>query len=137
MTKNTAIPPVVVQCSAALSELRPMRRGSINERQMKCGKASCPCQREPKARHGPYYTLTQAVDGKTRSRYVREEQLSILQRQIAAGREFRRRVDALGEACEQWADAELEPGEQAAEAAEKKGFRRRSKPKSGARSKRS
>lgn len=137
MAKNTAIPSMVVQCSAALSELKPMRRGSINERQMKCGKASCPCQREPKARHGPYYTLTQAVGGKTRSRYVGEEQLPILQRQIEAGREFRRRVDAVWEACERWADAEIEPGEQVVETAEKKGFRRRSKPKSGMRSKRS
>ena len=98
MTKNMAVPSVVVQCSAALSELRPMRRGSINRRQMRCGKASCRCQREPKARHGPYYTLTQAVGGKTRSRYVGEEQLPILQRQIEAGREFRRRVDAVWEA---------------------------------------
>ena len=137
MTKNTAIPSVVVQCSAALSEVEPMRRGSINERQMKCGKAGCPCHQDAKARHGPYYTLTQAEGGRTRSRYVSAEQLPVLRRQIEAGREFRRRVDALWKACEQWADTELEPGEQVAEAAEKKGFRRRSKLPSGTRSKRS
>jgi hypothetical protein len=137
MTKNSSIPPAVVQRSAALLELQPMRRGNIGERHMKCGKATCLCQQDAKARHGPYYTLTQAEGGKTRSRYVSEEQVPIVQRQIEAGREFRRRVDALWEACEQWADAELEPGEEAAEAAEKKGFRRRSKPRSRAQSKRS
>jgi hypothetical protein len=137
MTQHTSIPSSVAQCSAALSGPRPMRRGTINERHMKCGQANCACQSDPKARHGPYYMLTHAEGGKTRSRYLSQEQVSTVGRQIEAGREFRRRVDALWEACEQWADAELEPEEQATEVAEKKGFRRRSKPKSGAKSKRS
>ena len=102
-----------------------MRRGSINERRMKCGQANCACQRDPKARHGPYYTLTQAAGGKTRSRYVAAEQITLLRRQIEAGREFRQQVEAYWGACEQWADAELEPTP-AAEAAEKKGSRRAS-----------
>jgi hypothetical protein len=100
-----------------------MRRGSVNERRMKCGQANCACQRDPKARHGPYYTLTQAAGGKTRSRYVDAEQVPVLRRQIEAGGEFRQQVEAYWDACEQWADAELEQT-QAAEAAEKKGSRR-------------
>src|SRR5256886_17496937 len=70
MTNPTSLPPQVAELSAALSQPRPMRRGSVNERRMKCGQAHCACQRDPKARHGPYYTLTQATGGKTRSRYV-------------------------------------------------------------------
>src|SRR5205809_7075526 len=100
-----------------------MRRGSVNERRMKCGQAHCSCQRDPKARHGPYYTLTQATGGKTRSRYVAAAQVPVLRRQIEAGREFRQQVEAYWEACEEWADAELE-STPAAEAAEKKGSRR-------------
>jgi hypothetical protein len=92
---------------------------------MKCGQANCACQRDPKARHGPYYTLTQAADGKTRSRYVAAEQITLLRRQIEAGREFRQQVKAYWDACEQWADAELEQT-QVSEAAEKKGSRRAS-----------
>jgi hypothetical protein len=125
MTNPTALPPQVAELSAALSQPRPMRRGSINERRMKCGQAHCACQRDPKARHGPYYTLTQAAGGKTRSRYVDAEQITLLRRQIEAGREFRQQVEAYWDACEQWADAQLEQT-QAAEAAEKKGSRRAS-----------
>jgi len=109
-----------------------MRRGFLGERHMKCGKAGCPCHQDVTARHGPYYTLTQAEGGQTRSRYVAEQHVPIIRRQIEAGREFRRRVEALWEACERWADAELESGEPAAGAAEKKGFRRRSKQRSRA-----
>jgi len=51
---------------------------------------------------------------------VAQEEAPIIRRQIEGGGKFRRRVDALWEACEQWADAGLEPGERTAEAAEKK-----------------
>ena len=119
MTNHAPLPQQVVELSAALSQPRPMRRGSVNERRMKCGQANCACQRDPKARHGPYYTLTQAAGGKTRSRYVVAEQVPVLRRQIEAGREFRQQEEAYWGACEQWADAELEQT-QAAEAAEKR-----------------
>lgn len=129
MPSHSALPPQVTELSAALSQPRPMRRGSINERRMKCGQANCACQRDPKARHGPYYTLTQAAGGKTRSRYVAAEQVPVLRRQIEAGREFRQQVEAYWDACEQWADTELQPTP-AAEAAEKKGSARASARKS-------
>ncbi len=130
MKNYTPLPPQVAELSAALSQPRAMRRGSVNERRMKCGQTNCACQRDPKARHGPYYTLTQAAGGKTRSRYVTAERVLVLRRQIDAGREFRQQVEAYWEACEQWADAELEHT-QAAEAAEKKGSRRVSGKRSG------
>jgi hypothetical protein len=113
-----------------------MRRGTVNERRMKCGQANCACQRDPKARHGPYYMLTQAAGGKTRSRYVGADQVPVLRRQIEAGREFRQQVEAYWDACEHWADAELEAAE-AAEAAEKKGSRRALGKRSGKSSRRS
>jgi hypothetical protein len=106
-----------------------MRRGSVNERRMKCGQANCACQHDPQARHGPYFTLTQAASGKTRSRYVAAEQVPTLRRQIEAGREFRQQVESYWEACEQWADAELQTTP-AVKAAEKKS----SAPVSGKRS---
>lgn len=136
MTNPMAAPSRVAALSAALAQPRPMRRGSVNERRMKCGQANCACQNDPRARHGPYYTLTQAAGGKTRSRYIGAEQVPALRRQIEAGREFRQQVEAYWEACEQWADAELEPVP-AAKAAEKKGSGRSSATKSAPKSKRS
>jgi hypothetical protein len=136
MTNHAALPSQVAELSAALSQPRAMRRGTVSERRMKCGQANCACQRDSKARHGPYYALTQAVGGKTRSRYVSSDQVPVLRRQIEAGREFRQQVEAYWEACEHWADAELEQT-QAAEAAEKKGSRRTFEKRSAKNSKRS
>lgn len=128
MSQYTPVPSRVAELSATLSQPQPMRRGSIHERRMKCGQAQCACQRDPKARHGPYYTLTHAVGGKTQSRYLSEEQLPTVRRQIDAGRKFRQQTEAYWVACQAWADAELAPSDIAARSgAEKKGFARGSK----------
>lgn len=137
MINHTTLPPGVEELSSALCQPRPMRRGTVNERRMKCGQASCACQRDPKARHGPYFMLTQARGGKTRSRYVGAEQVPMLRRQIEAGREFRQQMEAYWEACEQWADAQLKQTAVRQRADEKKGSRRASGKRSGTNSKHS
>lgn len=115
-----------------------MRRGSLSERTIKCGKPGCACADDPKARHGPYFSLTQAVEGKTRSRFLNTERAAVAQQQIAAGRQFRKHVDTYWEACEEWADAQIEllPSASSREA-KKKGSKRNSKATSSRKSKRS
>jgi hypothetical protein len=113
-----------------------MRRGSVSERSVKCGKVGCACAHDPKARHGPYFSLTQAVAGKT-PRFLTAEQAAMAQQQVAAGRQFRERVDGYWEACEEWADAQLELSPASSGEAQKKGSARRSKVTSSRKSKRS
>ena len=123
MSTSPEVPPRVRQLASELAQPQPMRRGSVSERAVKCGKAGCACAHDPKARHGPYYSLTQAVGGKTRSRFLTAEQASLAQQQVAAGREFRHRIDAYWGACEYWADAQLELSTAASsKEAEKGGF---------------
>ena len=132
------VPASVRELATVLSQPKPMRRGSLSERAMKCGKADCPCQNDPKARHGPYYSLTRPVAGKTQSRYLRPQQADLARQQIEQGHRFREQVEQYREACEQWADAQLE-GAQAAsrEATEKGGSKRTFKTKSSRKSQRS
>src|SRR6266436_7439421 len=108
MAASTDVPARVRQIASALAQPRPMRRGSVSDRTIRCGKPGCACAGDPKARHGPYHSLTQAVDGKTRSRFLTAEQATVAQQQVAAGRQFRQRVDSYWEACEEWADAQME-----------------------------
>jgi hypothetical protein len=106
-TSLPVVPPRVRQLAVELADPKPMRRGSLSERTIKCSKPSCACAQDAKARHGPYYSLTQAVGGKTHSRFLTAEQAEVIRQQIDAGREFRGRVDSFWEACEQWADTQL------------------------------
>src|SRR2546425_8686438 len=98
--------PSAVQ--AALSMLavsRPMRRGSLSERYMKCNKAGCPCAERTQARHGPYFSLTRGVGGSTHSRLLSAEQAKLARQQIESAQQFRKQVEEYWQACEKWADA--------------------------------
>ena len=130
-------PPNVRQLAADLTDTKSMRRGSLSARTIKCSKPGCACAKDPNARHGPYYSLTHAVGGKTRSRFLNAEQADLAQQQIDAGREFRSRVDAYWEACETWADTELAELAASSEEAKKGGSQPTSKTKSSRKSKRS
>ena len=128
------LPDVLRRLAKELAKPRPMRRGSVSERWMKCGQKECPCQHDPQARHGPYFSLTRSEGGKTKSRYLSAEQASLARQQVEAGQEFRRRVETYWQACELWGDSQLEASAAASQEAAKKGAsKRRSKSRSSAR----
>ena len=111
----------------ALPALLPMRRGSLIERYLTCGKPGCPCASDKDARHGPYYALTRVVRSKTVSRYITREQAELVRRQVSAGAKFRKIVEQLWETAERLADQEIEhPTDASKETAEKGGSRRNS-----------
>jgi hypothetical protein len=130
-----SIPSAVRDLARELAEPVPMRRGSVSVRTVKCNKPGCRCQNDPQARHGPYCSLVRGSGGKTVSRWVPARQLEMLRAQVAAGQQFRRHLEAYWQACERWADAELQASGNGGEAAEKGGSRRASKPRSARRSK--
>src|SRR5260370_13277771 len=123
-------PPQVHQLASQVADAKPMRRGSLSERTIKCSKPGCACAHDPKARHGPYHSFTRAVGGKTQSRFLTDEEAVLVQQQIDAGRQFRGHVDCLSGACEQWADGQLADVSASSGEAKKKGSKRISKTKS-------
>ena len=134
---NQAPPAHLRQLAVQLAKAKPMRRGSLSERMVKCSRAGCPCGEDPAARHGPYFSLTRAVEGKTRSRFLTPEQAAVVRQQIEAAHQFRSRLESFWEGCEAWADSQLD-GELAAstEEAEKGGSKPTSKKKSSRKSRR-
>ena len=96
------IPADVRKLAKELAQAKPMRRGSVSERFMKCGQKECRCQHDQQARHGPYYSITRVEGGKTRSRYVSAEQAVLVRQQVEAGQKFRRQLEWYWESCEQW-----------------------------------
>lgn len=53
------------QLKSQLGAIGDMRPGSLVPRYRKCGKASCHCAKKGAQGHGPSYSLTHAVKGKT------------------------------------------------------------------------
>ena len=135
---NPVAPENVRVLAIQLAIPKPMRRGSVSERYVKCNKAGCPCADHPNARHGPYYSVSRVVKGRTQSRWLDAEQARQVREQVESGQQFRSQVEAYWQACERWADAQLEGSEAVSHEAAKKGAsKRRSKPRSSPRSKRS
>jgi hypothetical protein len=138
MLETPEVPSRVRALAAQFGAPTAMRRGSLSERYVKCSKPGCRCAEDPTARHGPYYSLTRGVEGRTRSRWLGAEQAEVARRQLAAGQQFRAQVDAYWAACEAWADAQLDtPAAPPVAAGEKGGSRRPSTRRRSAKSRRS
>jgi hypothetical protein len=125
MAQSLDVPGPVRELATRLALPQPMRRGSLSERYVKCSKPGCACATNPKARHGPYYSLTRAVAGQTHSRLLSAEEADLVREQIAMGQQFRQRVETYWTACEQWADAQLEKRQEPEEPEVKKNRTRR------------
>src|SRR5207249_5549274 len=65
-----------------LSELGELRPGSLSEQYNVCGKEGCRCKADPPEKHGPYYQISFSRHGKSRSQFVRKEDLPRVKRQL-------------------------------------------------------
>lgn len=72
---------------AAVEEFRP---GSLVERYRKCGKPSCHCAREGEPGHGPSWSLTRKIEGKTVTKVIPADCVDATLEQIERHREVQR-----------------------------------------------
>lgn len=89
---------------AGIGDLRP---GSLVERYRKCGKPNCHCASEPDGGHGPSWSLTRQVAGKTVTRVIPVNAVAAAREQIAEYRRFRDLSSELIEVSAQLCDARL------------------------------
>ncbi len=54
-----------------MQQLGDMRRGSVVEQYLPCGKPRCCCKKPGHPGHGPYFAFTRKVEGKTKTRQLR------------------------------------------------------------------
>ena len=135
---DPTVPSDVLRLADQLADAKPMRRGSLTERYIKCNKAGCACCESEDARHGPYYSVSRVVNGRTQSRWLDEEEATIVRQQVEQGQQFRKNIEAYWRACERWADAQLETLDTAsAETAKKGASKQRLRPRSSRKSRRS
>jgi hypothetical protein len=116
-----------VALRAEVARVGAMRPGSLVARYRRCGKPGCHCARTGAVGHGPSWSLTHAVAGKTVTRIIPAAAVATTQQHLAEYRRFRDLVRALVVASEQACEAHLATAGAADEAAEKGGSRRRSR----------
>ena len=127
-----------VELKVKLGEAGDLRPGSLVERYRRCGKAGCHCAGEGAEGHGPSWSLTREVGGKTITRVIPPDAVARTRAQIDEYRRFRGIVRELVETSEQLCDAMLAaPDAASQEGAKKRGSTRRSRRRSSRRSTRS
>ncbi len=122
---------------AELASIEDLRPGSLVGRYRKCGKPNCHCATEQGGGHGPSWSLTRQVSGKTVTRIIPSRAVAQTQEQIAEYRRLRRLTGELVEVSEGICEAKLAGSATAEEVVKKRASRRSSTPKSSPRSPRS
>ena len=112
-----------------LTGVGDMRQGTVSERYLKCGKAECRCGKEEAYAHGPYFSLTKAVKGKTVTRVIPKPLVELTRVQIAEFREFRRLSQEFLAVNEEICEAKRREPREGSERDQKKTSKRFSKPK--------
>ena len=120
-----------------LSVVRDMRQGSLVERYRRCGKQACHCAQEGASGHGPSWSLTRAVGGKTVTRIIPSHAIERTREQLAEFQKFRELTRELVEINERLCDARLRTeGERSDDTAKKRASKKSLKAKLPPRSKR-
>lgn len=120
---------------ASIGDLRP---GSLVARYRKCGKANCHCAKEEGGGHGPSWSLTHKVDGKTVTKIIPPNAVAQTQKHIAEYRRLRKLTGELVEVSEGLCDVMLSnPGAVADDTGKKGASKRASSRKSAPKSKHS
>lgn len=120
-----------------LARVGDLRRGSLIPRYRKCGKPNCRCAKKGDPGHGPSWSLTHREKGKTVTKVIPRSAVAQTREQIAECRRFRVLTRELVEVSERLCDLRLQSPAAASGEAKKGASRRRSKPRSSPRSKRS
>ena len=120
-----------------LAALGDVQSGSLAERYRRCGKPTCHCATDGGPGHGPSWSLTRRVDGKTVTRIIAPSEVPEVQARVAERRRLRRLVRELIEVSDRFwetrrAGGGRGRGEAAKKGASRRASRRRSRPKPSA-----
>jgi hypothetical protein len=96
------------QLTGSLAHIDDLRPGFLTARFRKCGKANCHCAHKDSPGHGPSYSLTHRIGGKTVTQVIPQgPAVERAKAQIAEYRRFRNLVRELIAVSEQICSAQL------------------------------
>ena len=77
----------------------PFHPGKISKQYIVCNKQNCACKAKvnPK-KHGPYYQLSYSVKGKSRTRFIKEQDVELVQTYINEYNRIKALISDLSEA---------------------------------------
>ena len=101
MTNPTALHRRIAHIKTELAQLGPLRPGTLSQQYNVCGTPGCRCKDDPPHKHGPYYQLSYTWHARSRSEFVREDELPQVEEELRNYAHLRTLID-------QWVDAAIE-----------------------------
>ncbi len=98
MSDAAALHRRIEQIKAQLTTLGPLRPGTLSQQYNVCGTPGCRCKDDPPQKHGPYFQLSYTWRARSRSEFVREDEIGQVEEQL-------RNYARLRDLIEQWIDA--------------------------------
>lgn len=101
MPTERALQARINRIKRSLATLGDLRPGTLSAQFNVCGNPTCRCKADPPQKHGPYHQVSYTRKGKSRSEFVRKENLSSVRKQI-------QNYDKLRQLIDQWLDLSIE-----------------------------
>ena len=95
-----------------LTRLGDLRPGSLSKQYNVCGNPNCRCKASPPKKHGPYYQLSSTRKGKSRSKFVRKEEVAAVRSQLKNYAKLRKLTERWIDLAEELAILRLERDKQ-------------------------
>lgn len=102
-----SLPRHILALKEKILALDLFRPGSLTGRYRKCGKPNCHCAKDGAPGHGPSWSLTRAIDGKTKTTIIPDPAVESVKTQIANHKQFQHLVKELVEANVQLSDLQI------------------------------
>ena len=83
----------IAKIKQQLVQLDDLRPGTLSEQYNVCGTPGCRCKASPPQKHGPYYQLSLTRRGKSKTRFVRRDELATIKTQLKNYATLRELVD--------------------------------------------
>jgi uncharacterized protein DUF6788 len=91
----------IAEIKRALAQLGPLRPGSISRQYNICGTPGCRCKANPPEKHGPYPQLNYTWRARSRTEFVRDQDLAEVGAELANYHQLR-------SLCDEWTDLGIE-----------------------------
>ena len=91
----------IAKIKRQLVQLDDLRPGTLSEQYNVCGTPGCRCKGTPPQKHGPYHQLSLTRRGKSKTRFVRREEVATVKKQLS-------NYATLLELVDRWIDLAIE-----------------------------
>ena len=90
-----------------MDEITAVRPGTLSKQFNVCGNPTCRCKANPPQKHGPYNKLSFTRKGKSGSRFVKDEDLPLVQKQLDDYKKLKELIDRWIDLGSELADLQL------------------------------